>query len=43
MRRDRQGRRGGEAGLYVRKGLDGVELSHGDGRVDHLSVREIMW
>lgn len=38
FRRDVQGRREGEAALYVREGLHGMELSYGDESVKFLSV-----
>ncbi|KAK4813827.1 hypothetical protein QYF61_001831 [Mycteria americana] len=39
FRRDRRGRRGGGVALYVREGLDSLELDDGDDRVECLWVR----
>ena len=36
FRRDRQGRRGGGVAMYVKQGLDCVELQVGDGKVESL-------
>ena len=39
FRRDKQGRRGGGVAMYVKQGLDCVELEVGDGKVESLWVR----
>ena len=39
FRRDRQGRRGGGVGLYVRECFDCLELNDGDDRVQCLWIR----